>query len=178
MPSVAEDVSENEEIELEQKLSALREVLPQNRYFDIGICQESNEDAGTRGVFDGYWGASKEKGGRPVIFLADKTPRTAVGKELSDKGCGTENEIRVASRISLDEALDAHLVLPFDFYKVNGDSFSVAPKIEGAVTLKKYAQKNDFNFSDFKQFFNRVISGTRFFREKGFFHRDLLLIYK
>jgi len=166
-------MSDSERAELEGKIEQLRGVLPNDRYFDLSIFLEANEVAGMRGCFRACWGAPEENGGRKVVILGDKTPRTEVGQTLFDKGYGTKNEIKVASKISLEEALSNHLVLPFDFYNVNGDSYSVAPEIEGAVSLKKHAENNKFNFKDFKQFFTQIIDTAVFFGRKGFFHRDL-----
>lgn len=152
--------------EIENLLQLVKEALPSDKYSNIQVSEQENEEAGTRACFKGYWGG----GNRPVFIRVDKTPRTENGRKHVQRGYNTAHEVGISSGMGLEEALENHLIVPFDFHRDNGFTISVAPKIEGAVSIKRY--KNKFNFQNFAKFFSQILSSAVFFRKKGFYHRD------
>src|SRR4030042_3909813 len=143
------------------------QVSTAGRISDIEIFEQGNRQAGTKAVFRGL------DGGRHVVLTVMKKPVNNVAQRAVSAGYGLENEIRIARRFGVDEAIENHLAITYEtFTTEGGEVVALSPEIKGDC-LSDYVEKDKFDLKGFRSFFRQAVSSQVFMKSKGIYHRDL-----
>jgi len=152
---------------LDDILEDVRDSAAQKGYTNIEFYSSKSKKAGTKLCFSGH------DGERNVILTVQRrTAGNPIAESPMRAGYGLVNEVKIAKKFGLDDAIINHLAVHYDtFTTKRGEFVAVSPEIEG-TPLIDYVENCKFDLNAFKEFFSDMLRTHLFLKQNGIYHRD------